>query len=150
MNAALDAGFAVGLWGGKWDEAAPPELYRGSFLPFDEAASHYRAAAVVLNDHMESMREWGFINNRTFDAIAAGVPVVSDRLVGLELFGDAVRAVDDAAGVVDALRDRSWVPAPSDMLAISERIRQEHSFVRRAEVLLDRAVALAPRLLVRP
>ncbi len=150
VNAALDAGFAVGLWGGKWDEAAPPELYRGSFLPFDEAASHYRAAAVVLNDHMESMREWGFINNRTFDAIAAGVPVVSDRLVGLELFGDAVRAVDDAAGVVDALRDRSWVPAPSDMLAISERIRQEHSFVRRAEVLLDRAVALAPRLLVRP
>lgn len=150
VNAALDAGFRVGLWGGKWDEVAPPELYRGSFLPFGEAASHYRAAAVLLNDHMESMREWGFINNRTFDAVAAGVPVISDRLDGLDLFGGAVRAVDGIEGVVDALQDRSWIPGSAEMLSISERIRDEHSFARRAEVLLERAIELAPTLLVRP
>lgn len=150
VNAALASGTRVGLWGGRWDEVAPPELFRGGFLPFEDAPSYYRAANIVLNDHMESMREWGFINNRTFDAVATGVPVISDSLDGLELFDGAVKPVNTSQEVVDALQDRSWIPDEASMRAISERIRAEHSFARRAETLLDRVVALAPTLLVKP
>lgn len=150
VNAALASGIDVALWGGRWDEVAPADLVRGNFLPFADAPAHYRAANIVLNDHMESMREWGFINNRTFDAVAAGVPVVSDDVDGLDLFGGAVRAVHDAAEVADALTDRSWIPDDEAMREISAIVREEHSFYRRAEVLLDRAMQLAPRLLVRP
>lgn len=149
VNAALQAGARVGLWGGRWEDVAPADLFRGGFLPFDEAASHYRAASIVLNDHMTSMREWGFINNRTFDVVAAGVPVISDDVDGLELFGDAVRSVRTAEDVAEALRNRDWIPSESSMLEIAERIAAEHSFLRRAEVLLDRALSLTPTLLVR-
>ncbi|MFT4214398.1 MAG: glycosyltransferase [Microbacterium sp.] len=150
VQAALDSGAQVGLWGGRWDEVVAPELFRGSFLPFADVASHYRAANIVLNDHMESMREWSFINNRLFDVVASGVPVVSDDVEGLELFGGVARAAESPQDVVDALRDRSWVPTSETIAAVSERIRAEHSFARRAEVFLDRALSLAPDLIVRP
>lgn len=149
VKAALESGAQVGLWGGRWEDVAPPQLFRGGFLDFNDAASHYRAASIVLNDHMESMREWGFINNRTFDVVAAGVPVISDEVEGLELFGDAVRAVRNAEEVVDALQNRDWIPDQASLLAVSERIREAHSFYRRAEVLLDTALTLAPTLLIR-
>lgn len=150
VNAALTSGADIALWGARWDEIAPPGCFRGAFLEFADAPAHYRAANLLLNDHMESMREWGFINNRVFDAVAAGVPVISDRVEGLELFGGAVRALEVGPDVVDALRDRSWVPDPESMARISQRIRSEHSFARRAEVLLDRVLELGPTLLVRP
>lgn len=150
VNAALAAGANVGLWGGRWDEVAAADMVRGSFLPFEDAPSQYRSANIVLNDHMESMREWSFINNRTFDAVAVGVPVVSDHLEGLEIFQGAVRPVRTADELADALRDRSWIPDADRMREISHAVRSEHSFERRAEVLVERAIELGPSLLIRP
>ena len=149
VNAALEAGVQVALWGGRWDEVASPDLYRGKFLAFEELPAHYRAANIVLNDHMESMREWGFINNRTFDAVASGIPVLSDDLDGLDMFRGAVLPARSPEDVVEALRDRSWVPDATRMREVSDYVRREHSFARRAEILLDRVRALVPALLIR-
>ena len=51
----------------------------------------YRSAKATLNDHWKDMLDCQFVNNRIFDAIACGLPVISDYCDELkEIFPDAV------------------------------------------------------------
>ncbi|GAA1840810.1 glycosyltransferase [Agromyces salentinus] len=133
---ALSAGADLALWGPGWSKVAPAEMVRGEFLPFEQLSSAYRRASLVLNDHMPTMAEWGFVNNRTFDVIATGTPVLSDHVEGLDLFEGAVVSYQTTDELAALLADRDWIPSPEKMQEIAERIRREHSFEARAEVLL--------------
>ena len=44
-----------------------------------ELPNIYRSAKVTLNDHWDDMLQKQFINNRIFDALACGLPVISDE-----------------------------------------------------------------------
>ena len=58
----------------------------------------YASAGIVLNDHWETMRHWGFVSNRLFDVLACQTPVASDHLPEiLDLFGDLVPTWRDPA-----------------------------------------------------
>ena len=142
VSMALESTSKIGLWGPNWKRFAPASAVRGDFLPFDQAPTVYRSAGVVLNDHWQDMAEWGFISNRTFDAVAAGTPVITDPVAGLELFGGAAVACSNATEMRTLLRDRSWQPGREQMAAISARIRAEHSFDVRAATLLEDVLAL--------
>ena len=74
-----------------------PALIVAEFVPNDELATVYSSVGVLLNDHWDTMRNWGIVSNRLFDALACGTPIVSDHLPELsELFGDAVSTYRDA------------------------------------------------------
>lgn len=142
VSMALEASAEIGLWGPNWSSFAPAQAVRGDFLAFDDAPTVYRSAGIVLNDHWADMAQWGFINNRTFDAVAAGTPVISDYVEGLEMFDGAVVPCADAETMAKLLVDRSWQPSRSEMDQISARVRTEHSFAARAGVLLDDIMSL--------
>jgi hypothetical protein len=142
VSMALEASAEIGLWGPNWSRYAPVEAVRGDFLAFEDAPRVYRSAGIVLNDHWADMAQWGFINNRTFDAVASGTPVISDYVEGLEMFDGAVVSCTDAEAMAKFLVDRSWQPSRSEMDRISTRVRTEHSFSARAGVLLDDVLAL--------
>lgn len=139
VNAALSAGVSVDLWGPNWERFAPVENVRGEFLEFEQTPRAYASAGIVLNDHLADMAEWGFVNNRTFDAVASGTPVISDPVDGLEMFDGAVATAASPGEVKTLLEDRSWIPDPEALSAISERVRREHSFTARAERFLHDA-----------
>ena len=44
-----------------------------------ELPNIYRSAKVTLNDHWDDILQKQFINNRIFDALACGLPVISDE-----------------------------------------------------------------------
>jgi spore maturation protein CgeB len=85
------------------------------------------------------MAEMGFIQNRIFDAVACGTPVVSDAVTGLDkVFGSMVQVYES----VDELR---WLCSPDGLSAFGtaeERMLQarevtdKHSFDARAETLV--------------
>ena len=65
----------------------------------------YSSVGVLLNDHWQSMHEWGFVSNRLFDALACETPVISDDLPEIaELFDGAVLTYHDAARAARARR----------------------------------------------
>ena len=126
-------------------------MIRGENIPNVQLAHEYRAAGVVLNDHWDTMRDYGFISNRVFDVLACGGRLVSDEVPGLEeLFGGMVRVYRDPAGLSEAVQSllEEGRANQAERDAFARRVGHEHGFpARAAEIervirhLLDRAMA---------
>lgn len=145
VGLAVESKVALGVWGRGWENFVPREYVREGFLEFDSTPRAYCSANIALNDHWIDMREWGFISNRAFDIVACGTPVISDNIDGLEIFLGAAVAADTSDRMTALVTDRSWIPSASRMLEISSIVRDEHSFAKRAMVLIEDARAISNR-----
>jgi hypothetical protein len=104
---AIAAGLRPAIYGAGWKEFVDPDLVVTDHVPNAELPEVYSSVGVLLNDHWGTMRDWGFVSNRLFDALGCATPVVSDDLPEVqELFGDAVatyRDPDDLRRLVDTI-----------------------------------------------
>jgi len=140
VGLAIQADAPIGLWGPGWEKFAPAHAVREGYLDTDILPQAYRSANIVLNDHYADMAKWGFINNRTFDAIACGTPMISDPIEGLELFKGAVVVADSVERMRELVEDRSWMPSADEMTRLADVVRSEHTFDARARRLLSAAL----------
>lgn len=136
---ALDAGLPLTLVGAGWERYVDPSLVAREHVPYDELATWYRSADVVLNDHWDDMARWGLISNRVFDVLACGGSVVSDEVPGMaELLDDGVRTFHDRGDVGAAVR--ALLADPDERAARAERGRRAvlaaHTWEHRAATLL--------------
>ena len=91
LRYALESGFTVDIYGYNWKGIVPDEMYKADYIPNTELNSYYSSAKIVLNDHRPDMKKFGFVNNRIYDATAAGALVISDYMPEIEQFyGDSV------------------------------------------------------------
>ncbi|HNA98814.1 MAG TPA: glycosyltransferase [Marmoricola sp.] len=144
--AAAEAGLPLTVYGQDWEPYLPASMIAGQFLPNDQVGAAYRAAHVVLCDHREDMRQWGFLANRLFDAVAAGARVISDDVPGIrEVFGDAVQVARNGAELQRIVGDLSVFGDDSVRRARAEQVGREHSFAARAQTMLDDVLELRQR-----
>lgn len=143
--APVRAGIPVRVFGPEWEGILPDDYVEAEYVANDQLSALYESAGVVLNDHWSDMRRDGFISNRLFDVVAAGGRALSDDVEGVdELFDGAVRTFEDGRDLVEQLRALQTddpFPDHNALLAISARVREEHSFLARARLLLDTALA---------
>lgn len=131
-----ESGVAVDVFGQGWDQFIPPDLVRGDHVPNEELGAAYAGARFVLNDHWESMNDFGIVSNRILDATSAGAQVISDPNEGItRLFGDAVIQVSSATQLKAALAQPLPTEAERDDLA--EWVATQHGFDARARVIMD-------------
>jgi glycosyltransferase involved in cell wall biosynthesis len=128
----------VAVYGTLWREVIPDRLIRGEHIPNDELHRWYAGAAVVLNDHWDTMLTGGFLSNRLFDASAAGAFIITDPVSGLaEVFGDSIETADSAAEL--AAKVRLYAAEPERARAKAEAARRlvlaSHTFDHRADVI---------------
>jgi spore maturation protein CgeB len=100
----------------------------------------YSSVGVLLNDHWQTMREWGFVSNRLFDAISCGTPVISDELLELdELFAGTVLIYRDVNELRELVESVLVDPASARARAARGRdlVLAHHTFDHRAEEFLD-------------
>lgn len=91
LRFALESGFKVDVYGYKWQGIVPKEMYKAPYIQNKDLNRYYSSAKIVLNDHRPDMKEAGFINNRIYDATAAGAMVISDYMKEIEeVYGDSV------------------------------------------------------------
>jgi glycosyltransferase involved in cell wall biosynthesis len=140
----------LAVYGRGWDpELLDPVYLRGDGVPNEELAGYYRAATIVLNDHWPEAAAAGFINNRLYDALAAGAFVISDRVDGIESeFDNGVVTYRDAPELL-RLVDR-YLADPDARAEHVERGRAavlaRHRFADRVDELLRLVdAAEAPR-----
>lgn len=136
---ALAAGIDLRVIGGGWAGSLSANVLESDHVPNEGLPEVYRSAFRVLADHWASMAEEGFIQNRVFDAVAAGAPVVSDPVVGLEdVFGEAVAIYRSPSELAALCAPGSAHPAGDAIVRteLAHRIRAEHSFAARARELL--------------
>lgn len=139
VDAAVASGADIAVYGPGWEGLLPEGMLRGSYIPNDQLAAYYRGATRVLADHWGTMASEGFIQNRIFDAVAAGARVVSDHIENLEeTFEGAVRtysSLDELAYLLSPESDHLF-PEDGEMEIIARRVRSEHSMMQRAQTLI--------------
>jgi spore maturation protein CgeB len=136
---AIAVGLRPAIYGTGWEEFVDPSLVVAPYVPNDELPAVYSSVGVLLNDHWPSMREWGFVSNRLFDALACGTAVVSDPLPELEeLFGGAVASYEQPEDLLRLVRELA--NAGDEVRTLIDRARRavldRHTFDARAESVL--------------
>ncbi len=136
---ALAVGLRPAIYGSGWRGVVDEALVVADHVANEELPAVYASAGVVLNDHWDTMRTWGFVSNRLFDVLACGTPVVSDHLPEVdELFAGAVptyRTPDELGEAVrEALDDPVAARARSELGR--QAVLAHHTFDHRAAQLL--------------
>lgn len=136
---AIDIGHPLAIYGREWERFGFKPYVRSKWVENDELPELYRQSRVCLNDHWHDMRNFGMISNRIFDALACGLPVISDHFPELEeVVGDAVlyagsandlrecfkRIDSDYSGLLACIRQR-W-----------KLLKEDYSFDCRVQQLL--------------
>ena len=137
---ALAAGLRPAIYGSGWEPFVDRALVVSEYIANEELPSLYSSVGVLLNDQWQTMREWGFVSNRLFDALACGTPVISEDLAELDdLFEGSVLTyhdVNELRELVDAaLSDRTTARARAERGR--EIVGAHHTFDHRAEQFLD-------------
>lgn len=143
-RAAVDDALAAGLdplvHGQGWAGLVDPALLCSEYVAPDALPGVYRSADIVLNDHWETMRRWGFVSNRILDVLACGTPVVSDHLPEIgELFDDLVPTWTDPeelGRVVERMR-RDPAETAAHAADARRRVIEHHTFARRVDQLVE-------------
>lgn len=83
------------IYGGGWEYFGLQEHVVKDSIANEDLPALYHRARIGLNDHWADMRHFGLINNRIFDCLACGLPVVSDSFPELrKVFGDSILYAD--------------------------------------------------------
>ncbi|WP_162917043.1 glycosyltransferase [Dongia deserti] len=148
VRAAIEAGLTPVVYGTRWEALIDARHIKGALIPNSMVADLYRKAGVVLNDHWPDMQRAAILSNRVFDVLACGVPIISDQIADLPAgFSEAIisfgphQPIDRA--IAQALNEGPAQRAARRTFA--EIVHREHSFDRRAAVILESAMALLAR-----
>lgn len=134
---AVQVDLPLTVYGTRWEQFIPKKYLGGDHVRNEELADYYASAGVVLNDHWDTMREYGFLSNRLFDAAACAATVVSDEIEGLHsIFDNGILTYNSPEQLKEICRLAPAQNTISQRLALAEKIRTEHSFDSRIKLIM--------------
>ena len=100
----------------------------------------YRSSLATINDHWQDMLKYQFINNRIFDAVACGLPVITDYCEDLyKIFGDSLlyyRNEEEFRQCILKI-ENNYDEIRANTLAMWDIIKEKYSFEARAKQIVD-------------
>jgi O-antigen biosynthesis protein len=141
-----DVGGSFAIFGNGWEEQGRwPKYWRGA-LPYQDLPAVYDSAKIVLDDSHPVTRDWGMMNSRVFDALAAGSLVVTNCLGGSnELFAGQLPSFTDARQLRSLLQ--FYLTHEEERRALVAKLRQQvlehHTYSRRADVIKSQLEGVA-------
>ena len=138
VRAFHQAGLPLELIGAGWEQLGLQA--QASSIANAQLPALYRRALAVLNDHHQAMADYGYLNNRLFDVLACGVPVITDTAPGCppELEQAVVRHPPDADPQLSLEQANAIRSNPLLLSQIARSVRREHSFAARARELMEK------------
>ncbi|MCI9489190.1 MAG: glycosyltransferase [Dorea sp.] len=130
---SIEHGIPLKIWGANWEGFIPDnsEYVEADNIPNDDLPELYRNARVTVDDHYEDMIENGFINTRIVEALACGLPVISDDSEVLrEMFQGAVLCYRDEAEFLEQTQriEKEYDEIKEKVLSLWPLIREKYSF----------------------
>ena len=138
---ATELGLSIKVWGRMWKNWIDTEKHIvADYIDNQSLGDLYRKSRASLNDHWPDMKKYGYINNRVFDALACGLPIISDYHEALqELFPNEIlyysNKIELQICIEEMLLNYPTIKQRVDGLKC--RIRSEFSFDARAKTLID-------------
>ena len=136
---AAEYGLPLKIWGRGWEKWVSTKFIAGKYIDNKNLGTLYARSRATLNDHWEDMKEYNFINNRVFNALACGLPVISDYLEELfALFPEEILYYRNKEEFYNCIKQLNFFypRLKSSIAAIFPKIEQDFSFKHRAEYLL--------------
>lgn len=141
---AIDYGLALRIWGRGWDALVPEDYIVSEYIENAQLGQLYNHSLATLNDHWPDMKKHGFINNRIYDALAVGLPIISDYHEALyRMFPKAIlyyRNREEFERCVEELL-LNYHAVSKRAANCSSIIQQDFSFESRAKELRSRVLA---------
>lgn len=139
VGRAIKCQLPLKIWGRVWTRPVHQPFVVKDCLPNQELGDLYRNSYCTLNDHWADMVSFNYVNNRLFDALACGLPLLTEpnagmaslRLGGIKLiypedsFNDAI---DELVVNYDHYQEAAYIDA--------KMILKKHSFKARARQLI--------------
>ncbi len=123
VDYAVLAGANLSVFGKFWEKSLQPDVLKGNFIENNELYRYYASADIVLNDHREDMRYYGFISNRIFDVTASGGFILTDYLPEIEeVYGDSVATYKDYYEFKEKLE--YYLAHPEERAEMAQRARE--------------------------
>ncbi|MET3791752.1 glycosyltransferase [Aquamicrobium terrae] len=117
------------IYGEMWEGLAPSDWIRAENVANIRLPAYYAAAGVVLNDHWDSMRSYGFVSNRIFDVLATGAPLLTDSVAAMpEEVRAACTILEDGASLRAGIEAAKTRRSQAEREEIADWITQQHSF----------------------
>ncbi len=137
---AIDFGLPLKVCGRGWSKWLARKYVVSQYVDNEELGKLYSRARATLNEHWPDMKKYGFINNRIFDALACGLPVISDYHEELiELFPREIlyfRNRQEFESCIERMLF-SYPEIEEGVQSAIQRVQKDFSFKQRAEVLSD-------------
>lgn len=140
INDVEDLPYKLTIIGQGWDGTPAKEKVICDFVPNNELGQLYHNSKIVLNDHWDDMRKYGFVSNRLFDIVAADAFVISDYMPEIkEIFGDRVETYRSK----EELHEKIKYYIENDEQRISKTeggrdfIYNEHTFANRVKEIIE-------------
>ncbi len=73
-------GLNFALFGKNWEQHAQFKQYYRGFIPYSDLPSIYNQAKILVDDANRVTKQWGSVNSRVFDALAAGTLVITNSM----------------------------------------------------------------------
>lgn len=123
---AIRHGLPLEIWGAGWKKFIPDEADYEKYvvaenLPNHELRTLYWNSMATFDDHYEDMIQNGFINTRIMEAVACGLPVISDYSEVLtSMFGDGILCYHNE----------------EEFLQLTERVKNEYPMIKEKTLAL--------------
>lgn len=137
---ALKSGIQPAIVGRHWRDVGLSELVTKEYVENSDLPTFYRSARLSLNDHWGDMVHFGYINNRIFDCLACGLPVLSDDFPELRrICGNDILYARDAESFWSSIQTYlfNYPEILERTNRLWTRIGGDHSFDNRAKQLID-------------
>ncbi|WP_196804840.1 glycosyltransferase [Methylopila sp. M107] len=131
----LEADFE--LYGHGWEQFVADSRLKGHNVPNQILASYYSRAKVVLCDHWEEMKRFGYLSNRAFDVLACGGILAVDHVEGIETILPGGYSVFRSREELGELLKVEWASDRSGRAERAKWVAENHSFDARAKVLSE-------------
>jgi spore maturation protein CgeB len=136
---AAEYGIPLKIWGKGWEKWIDKKYIVDEYIPNSKLPELYSKSKATFNNHWPDMLKYGFINNRVFDALACGLPIISDYSKELySLFPNEVlyyRNKKEFINRIDEINS-NYQKVKERVNKAIPRIRKEFSYESRAKTLL--------------
>ncbi|MGM0876147.1 MAG: glycosyltransferase family protein [Bacillota bacterium] len=128
------------IWGIGWEKWVKKKYIVNKYIRNEDLGNLYSKSSVVLNDHWSDMKKFGFINNRVFDAIACGLPVISDYHEELyKTFPNGILYYKNKQEFKKCIVqiNNSYPNVKSSINKLKDIVKKDYSFKTRVDQILD-------------
>lgn len=136
---AIELGYEVEVYGNHWEGLVDKAYIKDTYISNDKIKSLYATYKIVLNDHWESMKDFGIVSNRIFDVLSVGGNLVSDYVYSAKyIFGDDITMVKSKEELECYLNKISNADYTSrNKNSITDNIKKYHSFDNRMKEIVS-------------